>query len=113
MNDRGTIAIIIILLLLLFIIIIIIIITLTSITITLLSLLIPSPQDCVTTSILPRDWMKKMYGIQIYSTSYDDDDDDDVNDSFDDDDDACDDDRCDMLYDSRLFSVWMYSSHTC
>ncbi len=111
MNDRGTIAIIIILLLLLFIIIIIIIIiTLTSITITLLSHLIPPLQDCVTTSILPRDWMKKMYGTQIYSTSYDDDD---VNDSFDDDDDACDDDICDMLYDARLFSVWMYSSHTC
>ena len=33
-----------------------------------------------------------MYGIQIYSTSYDDDDDDDVNDSFDDD------DICDMCY---------------
>ena len=95
MDDRGTIAIIIILLLLLFIFIFIIIITLTSITITLLSLLIPSSQDCVTTSILPRDWMKKMYGTQIYSTGYDDDDD--VNDSFDDDD-ACDDDICDMCY---------------
>lgn len=51
-----------------------------------------------------------MYGTQTYSISYDDDDD--VNDSCDDDDDACDDDIFDMLYDARLFSVWMYSSHT-
>jgi len=50
-----------------------------------------------------------MYGTLTYSTSYDSCDDDDD----DDDDDACDDDTCDMLYDARLFSVWMYSSHTC